>query len=129
MLSDSTVTNVAAVACVRPWQHARSFDAVVLSAHESADGHAERSCQRRQDPLVGGFAGFQALDRAREDAGCRRQLVDAVAACNAEAHDTRRERFDRCEAAVSVALLCETGLPTFRHHRFALMHQYAASIA
>jgi hypothetical protein len=80
-------------------------------------------------PACRRFAGFQALDRAREDAGCCRQLIDAVAAGNAEAYDTRREWFDRRVSAVSVALLWERELPTFRHHRFALMHQYAASIA
>ena len=116
------------MACLRR-EHACSFDAVVLSAHESANGHAEGFCQRRQDALVGRFAGFQALDRAREDAGCCRQLVDAVAACDAEADDTRREWFDRRGSAMSVALLWARGLPTFRHHCFALMHQYAASIA
>ena len=76
-------------ACGRGGTYARSFCAVVLPAHEPANGYAERSCQRRQDPLVGGFAGFQALDRAREDAGGCRQFVDAVTACNAEAEDTR----------------------------------------
>ncbi len=89
--SDAIRSSAAGVALVRTWRHACSFDAVVLAAHEPADGHAERSCQRRQDPLVGGFAGFQAFDRAREDTGCCRQIVDAVAACNAEAEDTRRE--------------------------------------
>ncbi len=67
--SDAIRSSAAGVALVRTWRHACSFDAVVLAAHEPADGHAERSCQIRQDPLVGGFAGFQALDRAREDAG------------------------------------------------------------
>jgi hypothetical protein len=121
--------NAAVMACERARWHARSFGAVVLPAHESANRDAECSCQRRQDALVGRFAGFQALDRAREDAGCRRQLVDAVAACDAEAYDTRREWFDWRVSVESVALFWARGLPTFRHHRFALMHQYAASIA
>ena len=129
LLSDSQGTSGDAVACLPAWRHACSFGAVVLSAHESADRHAERSCQRRKDPLVGRFAGFQALDRTREDAGFCCQLVDGVAACNAETYDTRREWFDRRVSAVSVTLLWARGLPTFRYHRFALMHQYAASIA
>ncbi len=47
------------------WDAASSFGAAMLPAHEAANRNAERSCQRRQDPLVGGFAGFEALDRAR----------------------------------------------------------------
>lgn len=96
----------------------------MVAAHEAANMNAERSCQRRQDPLVGGFAGFEALDRARENAGCCRQIVDAVAACDTKAYDARRQWFDQGDSAVSV--------PPLRivwHHRFALAHQNAASIA
>ena len=74
----------------------------MIPAHEAANGDAERYCQRRQDALVGGFAGFQALDRARENGGCCRQLEDAVAACKAEAYDTRREWFDENDSVASV---------------------------
>ena len=85
---DTKARRRATASITRAWD-TRSFDAAVVPTHESAKRHAERCRKRRQDPLVGGLAGFKALDRAREDAGCRRQLVDAVAACDAKARDAR----------------------------------------
>ena len=78
-----------------PRRHAGSFAAVVVAAHEVAKRDAERCCQRRQDALVVGFAGLEALDRAREYAGCRGEIVDAVATCDAKAQDACRQQFDR----------------------------------
>jgi hypothetical protein len=46
----------------RKIRHAGSFGAVVVAAHEVAKRDADRSCQRRQDPLVVRFAGLEALD-------------------------------------------------------------------
>jgi len=74
----------------------------MLAAHEVANRDAERCCQRRQDPLVGGFAGLEALDRAREYAGCRREVIDAVSAPDAKAQDARRQELDWGFSALSV---------------------------
>ncbi len=104
----------------RPRSNAGSVDAAVISTYEQAKRHAERSRKRRQDPLVGGLAGFEALDRARENAGCCGQLVDAVAACDAKAHDARRQWFDRPDSVVPVPQLRTRRLRRFRHHRVAL---------
>jgi hypothetical protein len=62
----------------------------MVSAYEPAKRHAQRGCKRRQDLFVGGLAGFKASDRAHEDAGFRRELVDAEAACDPKAKDPRR---------------------------------------
>jgi hypothetical protein len=50
----------------------------MIPTEEAAKRHLECSCDRRQDALVNGLAGFEALDGACEDAGYRCQLVDAV---------------------------------------------------
>jgi len=59
----------------------------VFTTDQSANGYAERCGQRRQDPLVGGLAGFEAFDGAGEHVCCRSELVDAVARCDAKAYE------------------------------------------
>jgi hypothetical protein len=64
----------------------------MLTAHELAKRYVEGNCERRHDVFVYGFAGLEALERAREDVCGFRKLVDAVAACDPKAEDARRQR-------------------------------------
>jgi hypothetical protein len=59
------------------------------AAHELAEWDAEGRRERRHDASVHRFAGLEALDRAREDVGGFRKVVDAVAARHPEAEDAR----------------------------------------
>jgi len=77
----------------------------MVTDHESAKTHAERSREHRQRALVDSLAGFEALDRARQDASCHCQLVDTVAACDAKAYHALRQRFCRGASMVFVAPL------------------------
>jgi hypothetical protein len=70
-------------------------------AFKAANGYPKRSGERRQGALIGRLAGFEALDRAREDVGCGRKLVDAVAAPDTKTHDTREQWLGQRDAAVS----------------------------
>ena len=112
----------------RPRPHTGSFGTAMVATQEPAKRHPESSCDRGQDALVDGLAGFEALDRAREDAGCRCQLIDAVAERDAKAEDARRQWFYRCDAVVSIAPPRVRRRRTLEHHRLAFMQQYAASI-
>jgi hypothetical protein len=48
----------------------------MIATQELAKRHLECSCDRRQDALVDALAGFETLNRAREDTACRCELVD-----------------------------------------------------
>ena len=99
----------------------------MIPADELAKRYAQRGRKRRQDTLVGELARFEAVDRACKDAGRRRELVDAVAASDAKTKDARRQWLYRGNSAVPVVQLGRRR--TFEHHRFAFIHQKAASIA
>jgi len=74
----------------------------MVPAYKQAKRHSKRSGERRQDALIGRLAGFEALDRAREDIGCGRKLIDAVAAPDTKTREARRQWLGQPGAAVSV---------------------------
>jgi hypothetical protein len=76
-------------------EDAGSFAAAVLAAHELAEWYVEGTCERRHDAFVYRFAGLEAFDRTREDVGGFRKVIDAVAACDSEPEDARRQGFCR----------------------------------
>lgn len=77
----------------------------MVFTEEPAKRHLECSGYRRQDALVYGFAGLEALNRAREDVTCPCQLVDAVATSDAETEDTRRQWLRGWESVMTIAPL------------------------
>jgi len=102
----------------------------VLAADEVAERHAERCCNGREVALVDGLAGLEATDGAYIDAGKLGEIVDAEAACDAKAESARRQELNRFDDSVAVpADAAARRSRLVRRHRFASMHQYAASVA
>ena len=62
----------------------------MITAEKFAKRHAERCCERPQFSLVDGLAGFEPLNRARQNTRFPGELVNAVPACDATADDARR---------------------------------------
>jgi hypothetical protein len=93
----------------------------MVATKEAAKWHLECSRDRRQDALVYGLAGFEALNRAREDVSFRCQLIDAVATGDAETEDTRGEWLRGWDSVVSIAPLRMRRRRTLEHHRFTFM--------
>ena len=123
---------LASYAAVNGWRrrpNAGSFDAVMAAADEVAQRHVQCSGEGRQISLVDGLAGFELFDRADEHAGIIGEFVYAVTERDPKAEDARRQRLCRHGAAVPVAPEPATWRRLFGDHRFALMHQNAASSA
>ena len=93
----------------------------MLPTEKSAKRHDEGRSNRRQDALVDRRAGFEAMDRAGQDAGCRRQLIDAVTGGDTKPEDARRQWFYVGDSLVSVAPLGVRRRRTLEHHRLAFM--------
>jgi len=101
----------------------------VLATNDIAEWHAKRDSERRETAFVGGLASFEQLNRARKNLSYSRKLEDAIAARKTKPAKARGERFDRIARMMPVAALLPAGQRMLRHHRLALRHQNAASIA
>lgn len=102
----------------------------MLATNEVAERHAERCCDGRQAALVDGLAGLEAADSVYIDAWELGEVVDAEAACDPKSEDARRQQLDGFDDAMAVPADAAAGRSRLmRCHRFASMHQYAASIA
>jgi hypothetical protein len=108
---------------------ASSFGAVVITAHEFAERDAERCCEWRELSLVDGLAGLESPERPGKDAGSLGEVINAEAACDAKAQEPRRQELYRRDSANPVGLSAGWARRMLDHHRFALMHQNAASSA
>jgi hypothetical protein len=74
----------------------------MIAKQEPPTRDAERHRKRREDPLVDGSAGLEPSDGPNGKAGRFGEVIDAGAACEAKAKDTRRCRFYRHGSSVAV---------------------------